>query len=228
MRNGDNGLCLLPGGKTFKAYTAVFGNQILQVGAGIGNDGAVCQGGTDAAFQLAGSLVEEGGAHAEEALAAVGQICAEDEVKLAACAGNLLGACAFRVGLAEEVDIHRVVDGYEIVQLGDDAGVIGIVNRCGHAGRVVIDEVIQLLGAGAEGVYLAAPVDVFVFAVDFAGHGDIHEGIHVHLGMNAQVFQVAFRDHLADGVRHAADTKLQAGAVLNHRHDLLRNGDVNF
>ena len=34
--------------------------------------------------------------------------------------------------------IHRVVDGHEVIQLGDGARVVGIVYRAAHAFRVVV------------------------------------------------------------------------------------------
>ena len=62
----------------------------MNVGAGIGHDGAVGQGGANAALQLAGLFVHEGGRAADEALAALGQVGTQYEVQLAACTADVL------------------------------------------------------------------------------------------------------------------------------------------
>ena len=75
---------------------------------------------------------------ADKALAALGQVRAQHEVQLPACAADVLGAGGFGVDLAEQVHIHRVVDGHKVIQLGDGARVVGIVHRAAHAFRVVV------------------------------------------------------------------------------------------
>ena len=117
-----------------------------------------------------------------------------------------------------QVQVHRVVDGDEVVDLADDPHVVGVVHRGGHHVGVAVHVVVQLLGAGGEGVHLAALVQVLVPAGDLAGGGDVHKAVHVHLGVDGQVLQVGLGDHGADGVGHAADAQLQAGAIGDLRH----------
>ena len=49
-----------------------------------------------------------------------------------------------------------------------------------------------------------------------------------HLGVDAEVADAAFRQQGADGVRHAADADLQAGAVLDLGGDQARDRAVDF
>ena len=72
------------------------------------------------------------------------------EVQLAACTGNVLDAGALRVHLAEQVDVHRIVDGDEVVQCGDAADVVGVIDGSRHALGVVVEVVVHLLGAGTK------------------------------------------------------------------------------
>ena len=139
----------------------------------------------------------------------------------------MLDAGGLGVHLAEEVQVHDVVDGDELVKLGDDAHVVGVVHGGAHDVGVAVDVVIQLLGAGGEGEDLAAIVHGLVLAVDLAGLGDVHEGVHVHLGVHAQVLQVGLGDQGAHGVGHAADAQLQAGAVGDLGDDQVGHGAVH-
>ena len=55
----DEGFGLLPGGQTLEVDAAVFSAEVMQIGAGIGDDAAVFQRGTDAALELTGLLMLE-------------------------------------------------------------------------------------------------------------------------------------------------------------------------
>ena len=136
----------------------------------------------------------------------------------------MLDAGGLGVHLAEQVQVDDVVDGDELIQLGDDVHVVGVVNRSAHDVGVLVHVVIQLLGTSSESEDLTAIVQGLVLAVDLAGLGDVHEGVDVHLGVNAQVLQVGLSDQSADGVGHAADAQLQAGAVGDLRHDQVCHG----
>src|SRR5699024_3358530 len=124
---------------------------------------------------------------ADEALAALGQVSAQDEVELTACTADLLDAGGLGVDLTEEVEVDSVVDGYEVIDLRDGAGIIGVADRSAHTGRVVIDEVIELLGTCAECEGLTTAVDGLLRTGDLAGHGDVDESVNVHLGVNAEM-----------------------------------------
>ena len=195
-------------------------------GAGVGDDGAAGQGGDDAAPELA-VLLLHGGGQADEALAPLGQVGPQDEVQLAAGAGDVLEPGALRVHLTEQVHVHRVVDGDEVVQLGDDMDVVGVVHRGSHDVGVVIHVVVELLRARTEGEHLPALVQVLVLSGDLARPGDVHEGVHIHLGVDPQVPQVGLGDHGADGVGHTADAQLEAGPVGDLGYHQAGHGPVH-
>ena len=82
MCNADQCFGLFPAGQALQVHTAVLGAQIVDIGTGIGDDAAGLQRGADAAFDLAGLLIHKGRGQADEALAAVGKVCAQNEVQL--------------------------------------------------------------------------------------------------------------------------------------------------
>ena len=226
MRDGDHGLGPLPGGEALQVHLAVLGDHIVGVGTGAGGDGARHQGGTDAGLQLAGLLVLDGGVEADEALAALGEVSAHDEVLLAAGAADVAGAGGLGGDLAEEVHIHGAVDGDEVILGGDVGDVVDVVDGSAHALGVVVQIVIELLGAGGEGVGLTALVVVLALASDAAGQRHVHEGVHVHFGLDAQVLQVGVRDQAAHGGGQHADAQLHAGAVGDLLHHLAGDGPL--
>ena len=91
MRNRDQRLRTLPCSQTLEVYLAVLGDKPVRARTGIGNDRAVLERRTNTALERA-VLLLKGGRAADEALAALGQVRAQNEVELAACAGNLLDA----------------------------------------------------------------------------------------------------------------------------------------
>ena len=99
----------------------------------------------------------------------------------------MLDAGGLGADLSEEIDIHRVVDGHKVVQLCHNPHVVGVAYRSAHAGRVIVQIVVELLRACAEAVHLTALVDGLVRAGDLACLGDIHERVHIHLRMYAQI-----------------------------------------
>ena len=98
----DEGFGLLPGGQTLEVDAAVFGAEVMQIGAGIGDDAAVFQRGTDAALELTGLLIKEGRGQADKALAALGKVCAQNEIQLSAGAADVLDPCGFGIYLSEQ------------------------------------------------------------------------------------------------------------------------------
>ena len=135
---------------------------------------------------------------------------------------------ALRIHLAKQVDIHRVVDGDEVVQSRDAADIVGVIHGGGHALGVVIEVVVHLFGAGTERVNLTALVQLLVGTRDLAGLGDIDERVNIHLGVDAQVFQVALCDQAANGVGHTADAQLQAGTVGDEGHHQVCHLEVHL
>ena len=73
---------------------AVLRDHIVAAGAGVGADGAGSQSGDDAALDRA-VLARDGRGHADEALAALGKVCAQNKVQLTACTGCAAAQAAF-------------------------------------------------------------------------------------------------------------------------------------
>ena len=169
-----------------------------------------------------------GGAETDKALASLGQIRTQHKVLLSAGAADLLGARRLTVHLPVQVHIHRVVDGDKVVDGRDGADVVGVADGRGHARRVVVQIVVQLLGTGGKGEHLPAPVDVLLHARDLPRHRQIHIGVHVHLRVYAQILQVGLAQHGAHGIGHTADAQLQTGPVGYLLHDQLRHRPVHL
>ena len=138
MRNADQSLGGLPGTEAFEVDCAVLGHDIHGVGTRVGHDAAGSKSGTDAACKAAVLVLESGG-HADEGLAALGAVCAQNEVKLAAGTGDLSCACALCVDLTIEVDIDRVVDGNKFIETGDSVIVVDIVDGSGLDLGVIVE-----------------------------------------------------------------------------------------
>ena len=199
----------------------------MRAGARVGADGAGRQRGDDAALDRA-VLARDGRGHADKALAALGEISAHRKVELAARAGDVLDAGGLGVDLTEEVAVDGVVDGDEVVDLGDDKHVVRIVDRRTHDIGIAIHVVIELLRAGGEGKDLTALVELLVLAGDLAGEGHVDKAVDVHLGVNGQVLEVRLGDHRADGGGHAADAELEARAIRDLRHDKVGDCGVDL
>lgn len=117
------------------------------------------QRGNDAALDRA-VLARDGRGHADEALAALGKICTHGEVKLAACAGDVLDAGGFGVGPDEEVAVDGIVDGNEVVDLRDDVNIVRVIDRRAHDVRVAVHVIIELLRTGGKREHLTALVEL--------------------------------------------------------------------
>ena len=76
---GDQLLRPLPGGQSLQVSHTIFSVYIVEIGAGIGDDGAFRQGGPDPGVQRA-VLGPVGGGQADKALAPLGQVGAQDKV----------------------------------------------------------------------------------------------------------------------------------------------------
>ena len=135
----------------------------------------------------------------------------------------MLNASRFRVDLTEQVEVDRIVDGDKVVNLCDGAGIVGVADRSTHAGRVVVDEVVQLLCTGTECEGLTAAVDGLLGTGNLTCHCDVNKRIDVHFGVNAEVFEVGLCNQGADCVGHTADAELETSAVGDFFHDELCN-----
>ena len=99
----------------------------------------------------------------------------------------MLDPCGFGIYLSEQIQVHGIVDGHEVIQGRDGADVVGVAYGSRHTFRIPVQIVVQLFCTCAEAVDLAAFIDIFLCAGDLSGHGDIDEGIHIHFCMDAQI-----------------------------------------
>ena len=227
MSHGNNRLGLLPGGEALEVHAAVLRDKIVNVCTGIGDDGAVRKGGQNAGLQVP-LLVREGGGAADEALAALGEIRAEHEVKLSARAADRLRSGGLSVHLTKEIEVDGVVDGNEVVELGNYAHVVRIVDGSGHELGIVVHVIVHFLRARTEGVHLAETVMALARAGDLTRLRNIHESVDVHLRVHAEILEIGLCNEGADGVGHTADAELQAGPVRDLLNNQTRNSLVDL
>ena len=208
MSDADDGLGSLLEGLAVEVHRTVLGYEPVDVVAGGHDTGAGGEDGSD----LADALVGHRG-HGDDGLAALGHGGSVDEVDLAADTGVELGAEGVSAYLAGEVHLEGGVDGCHLGVLGDDVGVVGVADvHHGHH-RVVVDEVIDLLGAHEEGGYHLAAVDALLGSVDYAFPDEGQDAVGEHLGVDTEVLVVTELGQY--GVGNGADTHLQGGSVLD-------------
>ena len=100
-----------------------------------------------------------------------------------------------RVHLAEEVHVHGVVDGDEVVELGNDADVVGVVHggahalrgSCSHSHTAFWCRRRRHTPDGPSPATCLLPVILPAMAMST-------KAVHIHLGVHAQVLQVGLGD----------------------------------
>ena len=162
------------------------------------------------------------GGQGDDGLAARRARRAAVEVRLAADAGVELGAERVGAHLAGEVDLEGGVDGHHLVLLADDERVVDVLGGVEREQGVVVDVVVELLGAHAEAGDDLAPVGGLLGAGDDAGLDQVDDGVGEHLGVDAEVLLLL--EELDHRVGDAADAHLEGGAVLHERGDVLADG----
>ena len=83
----------------------------------------------------------------------------------------------------------------------------------------MIQPVIQPLAAEGHAEHTLVPVQSIASVGELPCLKQIQIGVRAQLRMHAQVFYAAFAEHGAYGIGQAADPQLQAGPVLDVRHD---------
>src|SRR5450756_1135386 len=223
----DQGLGTLPAGHALEIDHPVLGDQVVDGRAGACDHGARRRDRLDPGMHLA-LFVRVGGRQADEALASLGPIGGEHEVELTAGAADVTRAGRFGTDLTCQVDFESAVDGDDLVILGGDAGSVRVVHGVGSQGRVVVHEVVQLLGTRSKGPGDPASVDGLAHSGDSACLDHVAHGIDQHLRVDTEVLEVGFRDHLPESVRHSADPQLDAGPVRDLGQDVLGDPPVRL
>ena len=123
----------------------------------------------------------------------------------------MLCADGFSTDLAEEIDLNGCIYGYHVIVLADDLGIVYIVNRQDLDRRVIIDIVVDPLGAVSKGGNALAAVDLLFGVVDGAALDKLDHGVGEHFGMYAEIV-LGFERH-AGRVGNCTDAELDACTV---------------
>lgn len=181
MGNADQFLRPLGHGLAAQFGYAVFRYDVVDIVLARRNDSARCQGRHDFADRIILSCRREG----NEALAAFRGNGAAYIICLAARTGNMTGSGRFRADLAKEIDFDGGVDGNEVGMLGDDGRIVDVVDGQHEEHRVVIDEIIDPLGAEGQGRYGFAPVEGFLHIRHGATFDKLYHAVRKELRVDA-------------------------------------------
>ena len=162
------------------------------------------------------------GRHGDDTLAFAGHGGSAHKVNLATDTAVLTHADGFTGHLSHEVDLETGVDGDHAILLGDDDGVVGVVDRIKLDIFVAIDKIIQFAGAHNEGSHDLTFVHGLTAAVDDTFLHEFGHTVGEHLGMDAKVILVA--QFGEDGIGDGTDTELEGGTVGHQRGAMAANG----
>ena len=161
----------------------------MDIGSCIGYDGTVGKSGADSRYQFS-LFVLKGGRAADKAFSSLREIGAKDKIQLSAGAADIFRPGTLRIDLSIQIDIYGVVNGDKVVQCADGADVIGIIHRCAHALRIVVQKIVEFFRTGCKGIGLTEPVNIFSGSGDLSGSGNIYKSIYIHFRMNTKIFQI--------------------------------------
>ena len=214
MGDGDECEGAFADGLAVQVGHAVFGDDVVDVGA-VGDDaGALGEGGDDARDGVAFG----GGGHGDDGLAAAAASGAAHEVDLSAEAGVELGAERVGADLSGEVDLESDVDGDHLVVACDEEGVVDVFGGVELEEGVVVDVVVELACAHGEGGDDLVSADGLLGAGDGAALDEVDDPVAEHLGVDAEVFLVF--EELGDGLGDVSDAALDGGAVFDEAGDV--------
>src|SRR5262249_34766244 len=129
--------------------------------------------------------------------------------------GHLARAQALGVDLAAQVDLHRSIERYHVVNGADTIGIVGVFDGMKFDQGVPVDEVIQPLRAATEAGHHLACIERSTSPGDTAALNEIHHPIGEELRMDAQILPI--NDAFRHRGWHRAATDLEAVAVPNER-----------
>ena len=222
--DADEHLGPLPGGAAGQVDGAVFGDDVIALAAGVGDDLAV-EVGEDAGAAPA-FFVHVGGVHADKGLAAAGHGGAGQVVQLAAGPADVAEAGALGVDLSVEVDGDAVVDRDHLVLAGDDLGGVHIFQGLDDDAGVAVHPVIEGLGSENDAGDALAGAEGLAFVGEFARLVELIVGVPAELSVHAEVFYIGLCQDRADHVGQGSDAQLKGGAVFDERNQNLRDPDL--
>jgi len=178
-------------------------------------------------MRLARAAALVGGRHADERLAALGDVGAAHELRLPARAADVAVAGGLARGLALQVHLRRAVDRDDAIVLHHDMWRVGQVDGVAEEVGVAIGRLVLHRRPDPEGANHLAGVERLAGAGDDTGAVEVDDAVGEHLCVDAEVAHTAFAQQRADRVRHRSDADLQAAAIVDLGGDALRDGAVN-
>jgi len=106
------------------------------------------------------------------------------------------------------------------VLLADHVRVVHVLGRVKREHRVVVDELVELLGAEAEAGDNPTAVDALARPVGRPAFHEVDDPVRDHLGMDAEVLFIF--EKAEQGLRDAPDAHLDGRAILDQRRQVLR------
>ena len=167
MGDADKGLGPLPRRQARQVDGAVFRRHVRRLGPRRRDDVAVRKFRQDVGAADAVGVEVHGG-HGQEGLAVGGHVGARHEVQLAAGAADLPRPDRFGADLAVQVDGNAAVDGDEVVELADRLGSVDVVHGRRQNPLIIMEELVQLLRAQADGKHALSPLEGLLFISNFS------------------------------------------------------------
>ena len=205
-----------------KLGDAVLGDDVVDIIAGGGHRRAGVQEGDD----LGDLALAGGGGHGHDGPAALAHIGPPDKVNLATHPGDLPQAHGGGDHLPHQVNLHAGVDGDQVVILGNDIGIVDILDRVHGHGGVVVHVVVEAAGAHEEGGHALAPVEGLLLVGDVARLGQLHHAVGEHLRVDAQV--VLLFQEQQDSIGNGADAQLKGIPVPDQLGHVLPDGPLHL
>ena len=167
-------------------------------------------------------------AHTDKGFAASGGRSAYEKIKLSARAADLSGARTFRRHLTIQIHRDTTVNRNHIVNLGNHARSVDILQRIRRDAVIVVHPFIQLRRANGTAKHPFALVNIFSFVGELSCFVHTQIRIGTKLCVHAQILEVGLCNQFSQRIRHTANPKLQRRTIYKIGQKLLRNPSVNF
>ena len=182
MGDGDQGNGPLLNRLSKQIHRAVLGHHVLHLTARH-HHGTLVQHWHDPTFLVA---VSGGGEH-QDRFAALGHGGATKEIYDSGNPGEIVVGQGIGGHLAGQIDLLADIHGHHFVVLGNDPGVIDIFGRVEFHRRIVVQKVVEILGADGIGTDDLTFVESFSPVGDHSHGHQFHDGVGDILGVDPQV-----------------------------------------
>ena len=178
----------------------------------MGNNSTGSQGSLDLGHALLGTGLE-----AEDALAVLCKVGAQSEAEAAAGTGVLHRSNGLSANLTGQIDLNQGVDGNHVILTSNVMGIQNLGAGLHDALGVVVQILIQLMGAVGKYTNMHALIVGLTSTGDNAGINKVSHGGGELLGVQAQI--VLVHQVLANGIGDTANAHLDGVAILDQRSD---------